>query len=75
MVPDCYACRVAARAAIADEPKCGVPQPHSGRTCERAPGQHEEHRASLTPGRTYCYWTDGRVVNYREVHPGWVSAS
>lgn len=49
---------------------CGVRQPGSTKWCERT-DEHTEHRATLTPGRTHCYWTDGGVVSYRvgEVHP------
>jgi hypothetical protein len=53
--------------------ECGVRQPWSTRTCERS-GVHEEHRATLTEGRTYSYWYgDDGPVNYRVVarHVDW----
>lgn len=48
---------------MADE--CGVRQPGSTKLCELS-GEHVEHRATLTPGKTYTYWTgDTYPVNYR----------
>ena len=45
--------------------ECGVKQPCRTVFCERT-DEHDEHRATATPGHTYCYWTgDDGGVRYR----------
>lgn len=43
---------------------CWEKQPGRLANCERDKGHEGEHQATFTPGRTYCYWTDGYPVEY-----------